>query len=80
MRGLDVGDDQQQALRRAGRGRGQVGAELNRAPGTGRRELDQPKVLARTVGVEPPTQGTVERLRPVDVRDGNNDYLEPGRR
>jgi hypothetical protein len=60
-----------------GGARGQVGAELNRAPGAGRRELDQPKVLARAVGVEPPPQGAVELLRPVDVRYGNNDYLEP---
>ena len=42
-RRLDVGDDQVQALGRAGRGRRDARAELDRAPGAGRRELDDPE-------------------------------------
>ncbi len=76
-RGLDVGDDQVQALGRAGFGRRHVRAELNGAPRAGRCELDDPEaVLEGEVGVEPPPEARVELLRPVDVRDGDDDDFE----
>jgi hypothetical protein len=51
--GLDVGDDQVQALGGAGRRRGDVLAEVDRAPGARRRELDHAEVFtAVVVGVE----------------------------
>jgi len=70
-RSLDVGDDQVQTLGRAGRGRGDVRAELDRTSRTGWRELDDPKtVVEGEVGVESPPELRVERLRSIDVRDG----------
>ena len=76
-RSLDVGDDQVQALGRAGRGRRDLRAELDRAPRAGRRELDDPEaVIEREVGVEPPPEFRVELLRAVDIRDGDDDDLE----
>jgi hypothetical protein len=76
-RSLNVGDDQVEAVGRAGRGRGDLRAELDRAPRTGRRELDHPEaVIEREVGVEPPPQVPVELLRTVDIRDRNDDGLE----
>src|SRR5581483_5307082 len=75
-RGLDVGDDQVQALGRPGRGRRDIGAELDRAPRAGRRVLDDPEaVIEGEVGVEPPPQPFVELLRAVDVRDRYDDHL-----
>ena len=55
---------------------GEPGAELDRAAGTGRVELDDPEVAAAEVGVEPPAEALVELLRPVDIRDGDDDGLE----
>jgi hypothetical protein len=56
-RSLDVGDGQKQALSRTGRGRREVHAELDRAAGTGRRELEKAKVVTcGAVGVEPPPE------------------------
>ena len=76
-RSLDVGDDQVEALGRAGRGRRDVRAELDRAPRAGRRELDDPEaVIEGEVGVEPPPEPPVELLRAVDIRDGDDDHLE----
>ena len=76
-RRLDVGDDQVQALGRTGRGRREVRAELDRAPGARRRELDQAEVVTGgDVGVEPPAEARVELLRAVDIRDGDDDHLE----
>ena len=75
--GLDVGDDQVQALGGAGRRRGDVLAEDDRAPGAGRRELDHAEVFTVVVvGVEPPPELRVELLRAVDIRDGDDDDLE----
>ena len=55
--GLDVGDDQVQALGGAGRRRGDVLAEDDRAPGARRRELDHAEVVTGgEVGVEPPAR------------------------
>ena len=76
-RGLDVGDDQVQALGRAGRGRREARAELNRAAGTRRRELDDAEaVTGGEVGVESPAEAQVELLGPVDIRDGDDHHLE----
>jgi hypothetical protein len=56
-RSLDVGDGQKQALSRTGHGRREVHAELDRAAGTGRRELEKAKVVTcGAVGVEPPPE------------------------
>src|ERR1700730_11649436 len=75
--GLDVGDDQVQALGRAGRRRGNVLAEDDRAPRARRRELDHAEVFtAVVVGVEAPPEPPVELLRAVDIRYRDNDYFE----
>src|SRR5271166_4178691 len=75
--GLDVGDDQVQALGGAGRRRGDVLAEDDRATRARRRELDHAEVGAVVVvGVETPPEPPVELLRSVDIRDGDDDYLE----
>ena len=72
--GLDVGDDQVQALGGAGCRRGDVLAEDDRAPGARRRELDHAEVVTGVeVGVEPPPEPPVELLRAVDIRDGDDD-------
>jgi hypothetical protein len=56
-RSFDVGDGQKQPLSRTGRGRREVHAELDRAAGTGRRELEKAKVVTcGAVGVEPPPE------------------------
>ena len=58
---LDVGDDQVEALRRAGHGRRDVRPELDRARRARRRELDDPEaVVEGEVGVEPPPEAAVE--------------------
>jgi hypothetical protein len=73
----DVGDDKVKAPGRAGRGRRDVRAELNRAPRAGRCELDDPEaVIEREVRVEPPPEAPVELLRAIDIRDGDDDHLE----
>src|SRR6185436_2103211 len=73
-------DDQVEALGRAGRHVRQPGAELDRCRRTRRRELDDPVVLPeREVGVEPPAETLVERLRAIDVGDGEERDLEPER-
>src|SRR4029077_9506923 len=75
--GLDVGDDQVQALGGSGCRRGDVLAEDDRAPRAGRRELDHAEVFTGgEVGVEPPPEARVELLRAVDIRDGDDDHLE----
>ena len=75
--GLEVLDDQVQALGRTGRGRRDVRAELDRAAGARRRELDDPEVVARRdVGVEPPVETAVEGLGAIDVGDRDDDHLE----
>ena len=75
--GLDVGDDQVQALGGAGGRRGDVLTQDDRAPGARRRELHDAEVVAAgEVGVEPPPKPPVELLRAVDIRDGDDDDLE----
>jgi hypothetical protein len=75
--GVDIGDDQVQALRRAGRGRRHVRTELNGTPRARRRELDDPEpVVKGKVGVEPPSEALVELLSPVDIGDGDDERLE----
>src|SRR5947207_14211926 len=60
-----------------GCGRRDVGAELNRALRSGRRELDDPKtVIKGEIGVEAPSQALVEALRTIDVGPGNDRDLE----
>jgi hypothetical protein len=59
--GVDVGNDQVQALGGAGRRRGDVLAEDDRGRRAGRRELDDAEVVAGSeVSVEPPAQIAVE--------------------
>jgi len=75
--GLDVGDNEVQALRGAGCRRGDVLAEDDRAPRARRRELDHAEVFTVVVvGVEPPPEPPVELLRAVDIRDRDDDYFE----
>src|SRR6202451_2754352 len=74
---LNVGDDQVEALGRAWRSGCDLRAKLNRAPGTGRRELHNAEaVIKGEVGIEPPPEFGVELLRAVNVRDRNDDHLE----
>src|SRR5271155_2446489 len=74
--GHDVGDDQE-SLGRTGSGRRDVLAELDRAPGARRRELDQAEIFAGgAVEVEPPSDPLVKLLRAVDIRNGDDDDLE----
>jgi hypothetical protein len=75
--GLDVGDDQVQPLAGAGRRRGDVLAEDDRARRARRRELDDAEVVTGCeVGVEPPTQAAVKALGAIDVRNRDDDDLE----
>src|SRR5881396_3507480 len=75
--GLEVGNDQVQALRGAGRRGGDVLAENDRAAGARRRELEHSEVvLVSVVGVEPPSELRVELLRAIDVGDGEDDDLK----
>src|SRR5690242_21807381 len=62
--GFDIGDDQVQALCRAGCRRGDVLAEDDRAPRAGGRKLDPAPVdTVCEVAVEPPSEVRVELLR-----------------
>jgi hypothetical protein len=75
--GLDVGNDQVQALGGAGRRRRNVLAEDDRGCRAGRRELDDAVVVAGgEVGVEPPAQIAVELLGAVDVRNRDHGDLD----
>jgi hypothetical protein len=47
-----------------------MGAEVNRAWGARRRELDRALTAVLEVGVEPPAETSIELLRAVDIRDG----------
>ena len=56
-RSLDVGDSYEQSLGRTGRGRREVHAELDRAGGTGRCELDQAEIVTSSaIGVQTPPE------------------------
>src|SRR5208282_236722 len=60
-----------------GSGRRDVLAELDRAPGARRRELDQAEIFAGgAVEVEPPSDPLVKLLRAVDIRNGDDEDLE----
>jgi hypothetical protein len=74
----DVGHDQVQALRRAGRGRGDPGAEPDRAFRARRDDLDDPLPVADR-GVDDQHEAQVvevELLRPVHVGDGDEHQFE----
>src|SRR5271169_1624558 len=74
--GLDVGNDQE-CLGRTGSGRRDVLAEMDRAAGVRRRELDQAEIFADgAVNVEPPSDPFVKLLRAVDTRYWDDDDLE----
>jgi hypothetical protein len=52
--------------------------KMTEHPGAGRRQLDHAEVVAGgEVGVEPPTQAAIETLGAVDVRNRDDDDLEP---
>ena len=71
--GVDVVHGEDQAVRRAGLGRRDSLAEDDRGFRVVRRQLHAAEVVARhEVGVEPPAELLVERLRAVDV--GNADH------
>ena len=75
--GFDVGDDQVQALRGAGRGRGDVLAEDHRGVGAGRGELDHAVIVrAGEIGVEPPAELCIKLLGAFDVGNRDHDDLE----
>src|SRR6185312_9169495 len=72
--GLDVGDDEVEALRGAGRGRGDVPAEDHRSVGAGRGELDHAVIVgAGEIGIEPPAKLGVKLLGAFDVGYGDDD-------
>src|SRR3954447_4653492 len=72
-----IGDDQVQALRRAGCRRRDVLAKDDGGPGTRRRELEHAEVgTVVEVGVKPPPDLPVELLRAVDIRNGDDDHFE----
>src|SRR5277367_5168377 len=75
-RGHDVGNDQE-CLGRTGSGRRDVLAEMDRAAGARRRELNQMEIFAGgAVNVEPSSDPLVKLLRAVDIRNGDDDDLE----
>ena len=64
-------------LSRTGRGRRESRAELDRALGARRRELDQAEVVtAGDVGVQPSPQPLIEALGPIDVGHRQHHDLE----
>ncbi len=64
-------------MRRTGRGRGDPGAEDDRAGRPRRGQLHDPEILAGgEVGILPPTQRLVEVLGPVHVSDRHHHNLE----
>src|SRR6516164_9230288 len=74
--GRDVANDQE-CLGRTGSGRRDVLAEMDRATGARRRELDQAEIFAGgAVNVEPPSDPFVKLLRALDIRNGDDDDLE----
>src|SRR5271165_5399167 len=75
--GLDVGDDQVQALGGARCRGGDVLAENDRASGARRRELDHPEVFtAVIIGVQTPAQRLVEAFGAVYVGDWQYNNFE----
>ncbi len=75
--GLDVGDDQIQALGGTGRRRGDVLAEDHRGAGARRRELEDAEVVTLDeLGVMPPAELAVELLGAIDIRNRDDDDFE----
>src|SRR5580704_2172283 len=75
--GLEVRDDQVQALRGAGSRNADILAKDHRAPGARRRELDHAEVVAGCkIGVQPPPKLGVKLFRAVHIRDGYHDDFE----
>src|SRR5277367_3011027 len=75
--GVDIRDDQIKALGGARCRRRQLGAELDRARRTWRRELDDAEaVVEGEVGVEPPAEARVELFRAIDVCNRNGQGLK----
>ncbi len=75
--GFDVGDDQIQALRGAGRRGGDVLAEDHGSRRAGRGELDHAIVVgAGEVGIEPPAELCVKVLGAIDVGNRDDGDLE----
>jgi len=73
----NVGHNEIQAVRGPGRAGREVRSELDRASGTRRRELyDSETVIEKEVGVESPAELSVEVLRAVDIRDGDDNRLQ----
>src|SRR6266480_2378595 len=75
--GVDVLDDQDQAISGSRLSRGAGLAELDRALRVGRRELNRPDVVADDqVDVEPPSEALIEALCPIDIGDRQRHDLE----
>ena len=75
--GLDVGNDQVEAVRRSWRRPGDLVAELDGTQRSGWRELDDPvPVVVREVRIEPPSESSVEILRAIGVRNRNHHDFE----
>src|SRR5262249_17920671 len=74
QRGLNVGDDEPEPLRRSGRGRVPAASPLDRAAGPGRRELEDARAGRRDV--LPPAEARIELRGALRVRDGDDDDLE----
>src|SRR5215813_830891 len=71
---FDVRNDQIRSLRGTGRGGGEVLAELNRASGTMRSELEYAR--PRRSNVLPPSKLAVEMFRALNISDGYDNDLE----
>jgi hypothetical protein len=75
--GVHVVHGEDQAVRRAGLGRRDALAEDDRGVRVVRRQLHDPPIVAgREVGVEPPAELLVERLRAVDVGNAEHHDFE----
>src|SRR5215467_8270338 len=76
--GLDVVNDQVQALGGAGYGRGDILAEDDRTPGAWRCKLNHAEVFTVVeVSVEPPPElPPVEFFGAIDIRNGDDDNFE----
>ena len=74
--GVDVVHGEDQAARRAGLGRRDSLAEDDRGFRVVRRQLHDAEVARREVGVEPPAEILVERLRAVDVGNAEHHDFE----
>src|SRR5262249_24075280 len=74
---FNIGNDQVETLARARRGGRYLRAELDRAPGAGRRELDDPEsVVEWKIRIEPPPKFRVKRFRAINISYWNDDHIE----